>query len=136
MINLREQIVKEVEFTIHESGWELPIKLITPSGEILNNNARTGEQLTGQVIYPALVNSADTGLDLIQKKKCVSLARSSLSQIPTALDYSRWICFIPETPSVSATLVPHAIEVPTQGGESLGFIRLYLTDAIQSEVED
>jgi hypothetical protein len=88
--------------------------------------------LNGQVIYETLEQQTDTGADVIVHKPVVTLRRSSLIRIPLQTDKNQWYVSIPIKPSQSATKQPYIMDRPSEGGDSIGFIRLYLSKPVQS----
>lgn len=107
-----------------------PIIDETSSAEIkiVNQNM----PLYGQVLYDTLEQNPDTGADMIMHKPVVTLRRTSLVRIPEATERNRWLVSIPKTPSMTAELQPYIVGQPSEGGNSHGFIRLYLTQPLQS----
>lgn len=123
-MNLRAQAEADLAVSLEDiTGFGLPVELITPDGEVI--------EAVGQVLYDSTITN-EMGLETIVHKPVVTLRRSSLSRIPLSTDRPRWACRIPGTPSPDADLVTYIVETPTEGGGSIGFIRLYLTRAEQA----
>lgn len=131
-MNLREQIETDLADTLEDpDGYGLPVVLIDPDGNIYDKSANDETQdLSGQILYDTTRADPDTGLDIIIHQPVVTLRRSSLSRVPVAGE--KWMVRIPETPDPSAVKTTHGIERAPEDGKSIGFIRLYLTKAIQA----
>jgi len=102
-----------------------------PSGEIIKI-LNISMPLNGQVLYDTLEQNPDTGADMIMHKPVVTLRRSSLVRIPEQTERNTWLVSIPKAPSTNAEMQPYIMGYPSEGGNSLGFIRLYLTKPLQS----
>jgi len=122
-MNLREQAEADLAATLEDPGdWGLPVILISPDGEI--------QELYGQIVYDTRRFDPEIGMDVVVHQPVVTLRRSSLIRVPAAGE--KWAVRIPELPSSTAAKITHAIERAPEGGKSIGFIRLYLTKAIQA----
>lgn len=123
MVNLREQCESDLAFSL-EGAWSFSIELTSPDGEV--------NSYKGQILYDVVRTDPVTGDPVILNDPIVVLRKSSLSRVPIAGE--RWYVRIPVEPSVTAPLNNFIIDStkPPEGGGSLGFIRLYLTKAIQS----
>jgi hypothetical protein len=119
-MGLREDMESALAETL-EGDWALPVVLVAPDG--------SESSYSGQVIYETVQFEEDTSTDIIVKKPVVSLRISSLNRIP--LQTEKWFCKIPMTPDATAQKVTHRIENVSQGGYSIGFIRLYLQQAAE-----
>ncbi len=135
MVNLREQAEADLSFTL-EGEWRLPVELIDPDGNIINESENSPDPLNplalyGQVLYDIVQVNPETGEQMIINDPIVSIRRSSLPRIPEAGE--KWLVKIPTDPSETATLEDFVIDPtrPPEGGRSLGFIRLYLRRAAQ-----
>lgn len=113
------KIILEESITDESAGTEI---------KILN----TSMPLNGQVMYDTIEQDTDTGVDVIMHKPVVTLRRSSLVRIPVQTEKNQWLVSIPITPSQSATKQPYIMDRPSEGGNSIGFIRLYLSQPVQS----
>lgn len=124
MGNLRELVESDLETTLEDSvaGFGLPIELIDPDGN--------EETVNGQVLYDTIIENPETGQEIVVPKPVVSIRRSSLSRIPK--DGESWLVRIPETPAVEANKEDYLLERPSEGGRTIGYIRLYLMKAKQS----
>jgi len=129
-VNLRAQAEADLAVSLEDpDGFGLPVVLISPDGVKYDKSANDATQdLSGQILYDTTVLSPETGLDMIVHKPVVTLRRTSLARIPLATE--KWMIMIPETPDPAATKVLHAIERAPEEGKSIGFIRLYLTEAV------
>ena len=135
-MNLRAQAEADLATTLEDPTlFGMPVELVSPDGEVINtkmvDGIATTEQLCGQVHYDS-IETDDAGIPTIIHKPVVTLRRSSLSRVPLPTDRPRWACRIPESPLVGADIVTFLVENPTEGGGSLGIIRLYLTRAEQA----
>jgi hypothetical protein len=128
----RETIESDLKETL-ESDYGLPVELIAPDGtkQIYSANDPT-ELLMGQILYDSTIRDPNTGLDIVVHKPVVSLRRSSLTTVPDATPGSRWAVRIPIRPSASAPKETFRLSRPTEGGDSIGFVRLYLERIEQS----
>jgi hypothetical protein len=88
------------------------------------------EDLVGQVLYDTLIDDVETGGQIVVHKPVVTLRRTSLTRVPVSGE--SWFVEIPIEPKYSATKEPLIMEKAAQEGASIGFIRLYLTRAVQS----
>lgn len=124
-MNLREQVETDLAETL-EGDFGLPVELITPDAVIINTRQSDGASLRGQVLYNSKDVDVETGLPVVVNNPVVTLRRSSLSRIPAAGE--KWIVRIPKDPSLTDTLIDFAIDPsrPPEGGQSMGFIKLYL----------
>jgi len=131
-MNLREQAESDLYDTLEdqESGFGLPVVLISPSGQKIDTSRNGNYELSGQILYDTLIVDPQSGLEMVVHKPVVTLRRSSLgSSIPAAGE--GWGVMIPETPDRNATKVLHYIERAPEDGKSIGFVRLYLTRAVE-----
>lgn len=122
--NIRELAERHLGATL-EGGFSLPVVLIDPDGVEYDD-------LRGQVLYDTTGINPDTGQLIVNNNPIVSLRVSSLTRVPAAGE--NWLVRIPTTPSETAEKADFVIS-PTrspQGGASIGFIRLYLSKAVQS----
>lgn len=130
-VNLRKQAEADLATTL-EKEWGLPVVLISPDGEIINTSVNSGEVLVGQVLYDTVMTNPATGEPVIVNNPIVTLRRSSLSRVPAPGE--KWIVKIPITPDPDASLTEFVVS-PTrssEGGRSIGFIKLFLRKAKQT----
>jgi hypothetical protein len=131
-MNLRAQAEADLATTLEDvDGFGMPVILIAPDGTVIDKKAGTTVALTGQIVYDS-TETSEIGIPTIVHKPVVTLRRSSLSRIPLPTDRPRWACRVPVSPLVGAPLATFLVENPTEGGGTLGFVRLYLTRAEQS----
>jgi hypothetical protein len=123
MPNLREIVEFDLATTL-EGDFALPVELVAGDTGI----EYTG--LLGQVLYDSRIENPVTGGEESIHKPVVTLRRSSLTRIPVSGE--KWVVRIPLTPSTTAPLEPFSLEIATEGGDSIGFIRLYLMKPEQS----
>ena len=128
-MNLREQIELDLAETLEDpGGFGLPAILIDPDG------VEHGPYY-GQILYDTrVVEDAIGGLsaDIVIRPPIVTLRRSSLARIPLASEKNRWAVKIPITPSLTADKKTFVLGHPSEDGASIGFIRLYLAEVVQS----
>ena len=129
MGGLRAIIEGDLKTTI-ESDFGLHVELIAPDGEIITDSVNDLLPLMAQVMYDTMTQDVSTGLDVVVKKPNVTLRKSSLSRFPTLTDYTSWFVRIP-TSVIDSTLITYNLGRAPEGGESHGFIRLFLDKAIQ-----
>jgi hypothetical protein len=109
-----------------EGDFGLPVELITPDAVIINTRQSDLTPLVGQVLYNSKDVDVDTGLPIVVNNPVVTLRRSSLSRVPVAGE--NWVVKIPKNPSETDTLIDFGLDPsrPPEGGQSMGFIKLYL----------
>lgn len=124
-MNLRAQAEADLAVTLEDevTGFGMTVELISPDGEVI--------EAVGQVLYDS-IETNDMGLQTIVHKPVVTLRRSSLSRVPLSKDRPRWACRIPISLEPDAETSTYIVENPTEGGGSIGLIRLYLTRAEQA----
>ena len=131
-VHLRETIEADLEVTL-ESDFGLPVVLIDPVGNKQTTKKDSTDPLVGKIIYDSREENADTGMEVIVHKPVVTLRRSSLDRIP--LPEEPWIVKIPTVPQYitdETQMTSFSLEMPTEDGGSIGFIRLYLMELVQS----
>ena len=122
-MNLRVQAEADLAQSLEAADdFGLPIVLVSPDGAT--------QEVNGQILYDTKRVDPDTGLDMIVHQPVVTLRRSSLVRIPAAGE--KWAVRIPEVPDPAAAKTTHAVERAPEEGKSIGFLRLYLTRAIQA----
>ena len=129
-MSLRETIELDLRTTL-EGDFGLPVILVSPSGTSITKSIADGTVLMGQILYDTFVESLETGAQMVVHKPVVTLRRSALAAIPNP-EFEKWGCKIPTTPSSTAATTTFIIERVAEDGGSIGFIRLYLTKAVQS----
>jgi hypothetical protein len=122
-MGLRAQIEEDLALTLENpDDYGLPVILVSPDG--------VTQEVYGQVLYDTKRIDPETGLDMIVPQPVVTVRRSSLTRIPLARE--KWAVRIPMTPEYAAAMTTHSIERAPEDGKSIGFVRLYLTKAIQA----
>lgn len=119
---MRATVERDLAVTL-EGEWGLPVELVAPDGEKYAG-------IKGQVLYETVRLNPESGERVVIPTPVVTLRRSTLPRVPAPGE--RWLVSIPASP-IDLTMVPHVIS-PTrapEGGESIGFIRLYLQQAEQ-----
>lgn len=114
-MTLRAQIEADLAITV-EGDFALPVSLIAPDGAIY--------EVTGDVRY----NSIDKD-GMLTGNPSVVLRISSLDRVPIAGE--NWAVRIPQNPG-SEVLTTYLLDKAPQHCRSIGFIKLYLTTAVQS----
>jgi len=119
------------------SQWGLPVELTGPEGIEIKTSANSPDPqnplpLYGQVLYTTVRTNPETGEEMVTTEPVVVLRRSSLSSIPQ--DGEKWFIKFPKDPSLTAELSNYVLTPgrATEGGRSIGFIRLYPTKVVQS----
>jgi hypothetical protein len=127
MGDIRELIEGDLKETL-EGDFGLPVELLNPDTGIWQTESANepGTLLQGQILYDSIIRDPNTGLDIVVHKPVVSLRRSSLAVVPDATPGKNWAVRIPLEPSASAPKVTFRIGRVTEGGDSIGFVRLYL----------
>lgn len=124
MVNLRELAESDLKTTL-EGDFALPIELISPGG--------VRQTLSGQVLYDVVRFDPVGGEEIVGHDTVVTLRRSSLVRVPQPGE--KWIVRIPTTPSTTAEKKDFSFDPSRsgiEGGESIGFIKLYLHEVEQS----
>lgn len=124
MLNLRQQTEKDLGFSL-EGAWSLPVVLIDPEGvEQTKSKNDPLNDLSGQILYDHRVVDSDTGMEHLVNTPVVTLRISSLDRVPQ--DGEIWGMKFPLVPDPSAAKTTFILTGrPTEGGASIGFIRLY-----------
>lgn len=137
MTNFREQMERDLDISLENGGWGLPVELTGPDGIEIKTSANSPDPanplpLMGQVLYTTLRVSPETGEEMTVNKPVVTLRRSSLVRVP--LDGENWHVKFPTDPSLTAELKNYvlSLDMATEGGRSMGFIRLYPTKVVQA----
>lgn len=115
-MNLRELAEQDLEVTL-EGDWSTPVALVAPDGAVYSD-------LRGQLLHDLVRMNMETGERMVNREPIVSLRRSSLPRIPRAGE--TWLVTLPDGQYILSPVRP------PEGGESLGFIRLYLQAVEQS----
>jgi hypothetical protein len=121
--NIRELAESSLSISL-EGAFGLPVELVDPDGV-----EYTG--IEGQVLFNR-VEVTPEGAEMLVREPVAVVRKSSLTRVPLDTDSPKWACRVPLTPSRTAPLVSHIVERPVEGGDSIGFIRLYLRRADQS----
>ena len=136
MDSLRERVESDLGTTL-EGEWGLPVELTGPDGKEYNTSANSPDPqnplpLKGQVLYTTVRVNPETGEEMVTASPVIVLRRSSLSRVPK--DDEKWFIKFPKDPSLTAELADFALtpDRATEGGRSIGFIRLYPTKVVQS----
>ncbi len=138
MSKLRELAERELGVTLEDpTQFGLPVELTGPDGIEIKTSANSPDPenpqpLYGQVLYNTVRVNPETGEQMVTALPVISLRRSSLSRIPE--DGESWFIKFPKDPSLTAELANYVLtpDRATEGGRSIGFIRLYPTEAVQN----
>ena len=136
MQNLRERTEQDLGTTL-EGQFGLPVELTGPGGIEIKTSANSPDPLNpldlmAQILYTTVRVSPETGEEMVTSEPVIVLRRSSLSRVPQ--DGEKWFIKFPKDPSLTAEMANYALTPgrATEGGRSIGFIRLYPTKVIQS----
>ena len=120
-----------------EGQFGLPVELTGPGGIEIKTSANSPDPLNpldlmAQILYTTVRVSPETGEEMVTSEPVIVLRRSSLSHGPQ--DGEKWFIKFPKDPSLTADMANYALTPgrATEGGRSIGFIRLYPTKVIQS----
>lgn len=138
MDNLRERVEEDLGVTLEDpKQWGLPVELTGPDGIEIKISANSPDPenpllLYGQVLYNTVRVNPETGEQVVTALPVIVLRRSSLARIPQ--DGERWFIKFPKDPSLTAEFADYTLNADqaTEGGRSIGFIRLYPKKAVQS----
>ena len=126
MSNLRALVVSDVK-ELNHNDWGMPIVLKDPDGNVYNTDNETGESLMAiQVLYDYNKWNPDTGEDILVNEPVIVMSRKSLARIP--LPGENWQVMFSLDPSDPDNLAENYVidgGRSPEGGQSLGFIRLY-----------
>lgn len=124
-MNLRELAEADLAVTLEDpADFALPVVLIDPNGVEYSYEGKIQYDT-----YTPTVTEQDV-VTVVVHDPVVTLRRSSLTRVPQASE--KWAVRIPITPSRTATKTTFMLEHASNGGGSIGYIKLYLTKAIQS----
>ncbi len=137
MDNLRERAEQDLGVTLEDPNqWGLPVELTGPGGIEIKTSANSPDPgnplaLYGQVLYNTVRANAE-GEQVVTPEPVIVLRRSSLSRIPQ--DGEKWHIKFPKDPSLTAALADYILSADkaTEGGRSIGCVRLYPTKVKQS----
>lgn len=125
MTNLREQIEADLAETLEDSDeFGLPVILISPDGVEY-------DAVYGQILYDTRAYD-EVGIEVLDHMPVVTVRRSSLTRVPLPDEKGTWAVKIPTTPSSTAATTTFLLGHASQDGGSIGFIRLYLSKAVQA----
>lgn len=135
-MGLRQAVESDLALTLEGDDWGLPIRLLAPDGSIIDKKKGTDLPIMGQILYDTLIQNPDTGGEMLTRKTCFVLRRSSLERVP--LPGEHWSIEYPDPPHPDedgnytfVKKILDGIKAP-EDGKSIGFIRLYPVEAIQS----
>ena len=138
MDSLRERAEQDLGVTLEDpKQWGLPVELTGPDGIEIKTSANSPDPenpllLNGQVLYNTVRVNPETGEQMVTPLPVIVLRRSSLARIPQ--DGEKWHVKFPKDPSLTAEFEDYILSADsaTEGGRSIGFIRLYPTKVEQS----
>lgn len=136
-MSLREQMERDLAVTLTDpNAWGMPVELTGPDGKEYNTSANSPDPtnpdpLHGQVNYTSVRLSPQTGEEQVINKPSVVLRRTDLERVPEKGE--NWLVRFPKDPSLTAELKDYVMTVDraSEGGRSIGFIRLYPVKAVQ-----
>lgn len=135
-MNLRVRMEQDLGMILenYESGFGLPVILISPDGETQEFSANDPETprtipLTGRVSYAYFKFDADSGAPMRVDNPIVTLRKSSLDRVPKAGE--NWVVQIPEKPDPDAPKKSFFMEHAPRAGDSFQWIQLPLTELAQ-----
>jgi hypothetical protein len=136
-VSLRERAESDLGTTLEDpTQWGLPVELTGPDGKEYKTSANSPDPLNplklyGRVTYTTVRSNFETGEEIVENKPIVVLRRSSLERVP--LDNETWHVRFPKDPSLTAELKDYVMTPgrASEGGRSIGFIRLYPSKAVQ-----
>jgi len=114
-----------------EGNYGSLIELTAPDGETIKTNEK-GLPLKGQVLYDRIGVDPETADEIVVNEISVSLRKSALSRVPESGE--SWKISFPLDPADPDTLTTHMLtedHAPIDGG-SIGFIKLFPQEAVQS----
>jgi hypothetical protein len=137
-MNLRERAESDLAITLEDpTQFGLPVELTGPDGKEYNTSANSPDPLNplplyGQVLYTTVRVSPETGEEMVTNAPVVVLRRSSLERIPQ--DGENWHIRFPKDPSLTGEFSDYVFtpDRASEGGRSIGFIRLYPSKVDQS----
>ena len=137
-MSLRELAESDLGVSIEDpSQFGLPVELTGPDGTIYKTSANSPDPenplpLYGDVRYSTVRVNPETGEEMVTANPVISLRRSSLLRVPGVGE--KWHIKFPKDPSLTAELVDYALtpDRSSEGGQSIGFIRLYPVKMVQS----
>lgn len=125
-MNLRELAESHLAQTLENPDhFGLPIVLIAPDGTEY-------DAVYGQVLYDTHQFDDGLGIDVVVPNPVVTVRKSSLTRIPLASEKNQWAVRIPSTPSLTASTETYLMGRVSEDGDSIGFLRLYLSKTVQS----
>jgi hypothetical protein len=122
-MGLRADIEADLAETLEDQNdFALPVVLISPDGVVY-------PAVYGQVLYNSIreqmpLTENSNGVMVIDHSPVAVVRRSSLTRVP--LSDENWAVRIPISPLDGAPLVTFVLDRPSEDGDSIGFIRLYL----------
>ncbi len=117
----------------NQRDWGTIVIYQDPDGNTYDKDNETGEDLrTLQTLYDRRVENPDTGEIITIHEPVIVQARSSLSRIPKPGE--TWHIRFPLDPTDEDTLSDYTFNIDRsiEGGNSLGFLRIYPTKLVQS----
>jgi len=130
MVNVRQLVESDLKTTL-EAEFFLPVFLTDATTGIKYTLNTDGDPLGGQVLNDSIKINPQTGEEELVKNPVVTLRRSTLIKVPIAGEV--WSVEIPISPDPLADKKLYTIGAmrASDDGESIGYIRLYLEEAVQ-----
>lgn len=132
MANLRKRANNILKLSVENTAvFGLPVELTDPDGNVYTTT-NDGRELAGQALFHRTTVNPDTGVGMIVVKPVLTLRRSSLTRIP--VEGEVWFVKMPDEPDPGATKKDYILDQSQaiEGGASVGIIRLYLKETVQS----
>lgn len=132
-MNLRALAEKDLKVTL-EGDFGQRVNLLAPDGTWYRTTV-DGRPLMGQVQYNIVRLDPDSGERITVNTQLAVLRRSSLARVPEPGE--NWLVETAKSPVLGSPMVQFAFSGvrPPEGGATIGFIRLYLQLAEQSDPE-
>lgn len=137
-MNLRDQAVKDArELNIRD--WGQPVRFLAPDGKIYEHDALDPEPDLAkkrrleapQVLYDKKKINPATGEETTVSAPVVVMSRANMERVPR--NGEKWLVQMPKEPGGPMVWFGFSETKATEGGRSLGLIRIYLQELDQSE---
>jgi hypothetical protein len=134
VINDLRKIIEGDLHEIIELDWSMPVALLSPTtGLWQTKSANDPEADLGCLsFYETMILRPTSGTTDVVHKPWVAIRLSSLTEVPSNVNYKQWLVETPVLPDREAPMVKHRIHRPPEGGFTIGFIRFYLEAIEQS----
>lgn len=124
-MGLRALAESMLALTLEDSNYfGMTIVLVSPAGVVYSG-------IYGQVLYDTRAVD-ENGMQIIVHDPVVTVRKSSLTRVPLATEKGTWAVKIPVSPVSGAATETYLLGRTSEDGNSIGFIRLYLSKLVQS----